>query len=258
MQIGPDIAVSLSGVGLPNGNTTPRSLLAWASQQRVRGVVIDGAAPGFRARELGRSARRDLAASLRRGELELAGLDLWIPADHFTDPEQCQRAAEAVVGAAGLAGELSGLVGSGSLASVSIMTPESIEPALLSSMGEHAARIGVSIIDHRAHDAGTLPAGIRRGVDPASALFAGSDPVQAVHAAGKDLAAVRLDDVNAMGRCPVGAEGGRLDVTGFKASVVLTPLRWISVDLRQLPDPARCLAMAGEAWRSALGMPGNG
>ncbi|MCA9303935.1 MAG: hypothetical protein KC996_07435 [Phycisphaerales bacterium] len=255
MRIGPDIAVSTAGVSVPGGSVTPRSLLDWVAQQRVRGVVIDGAAPGFRARELGRSARRDLAASLRRRELEFAGLDLWIPADHFSDPQQCQRASDAVVSGAELAGELSDLVGGSSVPILSIMTPASVDPALLVLMGGQASKFGVTIADHRAHDPDTSPAGVQIGVDPASVLFAGGDPVHAVHNAGKQLTAVRLDDVNAMGRCPVDAEGGRLDVTAYKAAIVLGSLRWITVDLRQLPEPTRCLSMARAAWETALGLP---
>jgi len=256
VQIGPDIAVSVVGVAVPGGSATPRSVLDWVGQQRVRAVAIDGTAPGFRARELGRSARRDLAASLRRRELEFAGLDLWIPSDHFTDTEQCQRAVDAVANGAELAGELSELVGGRSRAIVSVMTPASIDPALLASMGEQAARFGVTIADHRAHEPGVVPAGVQIGVDPASVLFSGGEPEQLVHDAGKNLAAVRLDDVNAMGRCPVGAEGGRLDLTAYKAAIVLGSLGWITVDLRQLPEPSRCLLMAREAWESALGLPG--
>lgn len=242
---------------MPAGSATPRSIIDWVAQQRVRGIAIDGTASGFRARELGRSARRDLAASLRRRELEFAGLDLWIPSDHFTDPEQCQRAVEAVIGGAELAAELAQLVSGRSVASVSILTPESIDPAILSALGEQASRIGVTIIDHRAHDPLSLPSGVLLGVDPASVLFAGGDPEQAIHDAGKLLAAARLDDVNAMGRCPIAAEGARLDIEGFKAAIVLGSLDWITVDLRQLPEPGACLSRAREAWESALGLPGS-
>jgi sugar phosphate isomerase/epimerase len=257
VQIGPDISLSVAGVAVPGGSSTPRSILDWVAAQRVRALAIDGTAPGFRARELGRSARRDLAASLRRRELDFAGLDLWIPPNHFSDPEQCQRAIEAAVAGAELSAELAQLVGGRSLPSVSIMTSDSIDDAILQALGEQASRNGATIIDHRAHKPGSLHAGVALGVDPASVLFAGGDPQQAVHDAGKHLAAVRLDDVNAMGRCPVGAEGARLDIAAYKAAIVLGSLDWITVDLRQLPEPGACLTRAREAWGSALELPGS-
>ncbi len=260
MDIGPDIAVSLAGVGAI-GDGSPRASLDWSRALGVRGVALDGAAAGFRGRELGRSARRDLAASLRRRELELAGIDLWIPADHFADPEHVQRAMETVVQTAELAGELSVLVGGRSLACVSVMTAASIDGQLHAAMGEEAARFGAVVVDHRV-DLGEAAlaggAGIAAGVDPAAVLFDGKDPAQAVHQVGAQLGGARLDDVNAMGRCPVGVEGARLDLDGYKASLMIGALAWVTVDLRQLPSSARSFAIARQAWDSGLGIPSLG
>jgi sugar phosphate isomerase/epimerase len=233
-------------------------MLDWARSLAARAIVLDGAMPGLRARELGRSARRDLAASMRRRELELAGIDLWIPADHFNDPDNCQRAMDTVVQTCELASELAALIGGRSHAGVSVMTMASIDEHLYSSLGAGAERHGASVQDHRAGSTGACPAGITIGVDPASVLIAGEDPSQVVHQLGAQLGAARLDDVNAMGRCPVGAEGGRLEIDGYKAALMIGGLDWLTVDLRQLSDPTRCFSLARQGWDSGLMMPPNG
>src|SRR5690606_13026801 len=71
----------------------PRAPIEAAAKAGFRAVALDASAAGLRPRDLDRSARRDLAALLRRLELAFAGLDLWIPPEHFASPEHADRAA---------------------------------------------------------------------------------------------------------------------------------------------------------------------
>ena len=61
----------------------PRAALARLSKLGFRHVQLDATQPGLRPRELDRSARRHLAATLRRPEDSPIGVDLWVPASHF-------------------------------------------------------------------------------------------------------------------------------------------------------------------------------
>ncbi|MBL4591362.1 MAG: hypothetical protein JKY96_05320, partial [Phycisphaerales bacterium] len=154
MQVGPDISVSFAGAQIPASDGSPRAMLDWGRSVGARGVVLDGARAGFRAREIGRSARRDLAASMRRREIEIAGIDLWIPAEHFALPEHCGRAVEVVIQTCVLASELASLVGGRSVGRVSVMTPASIDADVLREMGDGAAMVGAEIVDHRVGNEG--------------------------------------------------------------------------------------------------------
>ena len=75
----------------------PRSVFDRLSELGYRYVQLSAAQPGLRPRELDKSARRDLLATLRRREMSPAGVDLWIPPDHFLASATVDRAAEAVV-----------------------------------------------------------------------------------------------------------------------------------------------------------------
>ncbi|MEZ6163399.1 MAG: hypothetical protein R3B67_03075 [Phycisphaerales bacterium] len=69
----PEIAVSTCGF-----DPSPRVTIETIATLGHRAVALDVTVPELRPRNLSRSARRDLAALLRKAELELAGLDLWI------------------------------------------------------------------------------------------------------------------------------------------------------------------------------------
>lgn len=111
----PPPALALGGLGDQAGRSGEgfRQSVSIAAKLGFRAIQIDGTAPGLRARDLDRSARRDVAATMRRAELACAGLDLLIPAWHYTDPARAERAVEAMVGAIDLAADLSTLANSG-------------------------------------------------------------------------------------------------------------------------------------------------
>lgn len=239
-------AVSLSG--FPRDRTV-RMWIDWAADHGFRGVAIDGATPGMRARELNRSARRDLASLLRRRELDFAGVDLWIPAAHFVSPEHQDRAHAATVGAIEFARELASLCGNrGAVVSVSL--PHGEAGASLDGLRERALLCDVTLADH-VWPPRAATDGLEIGLDPATALLAGADPAVELPRISDRLGCVRLSDANSAGRATVGE--GRLDLEAFRMSIV--GVNWRSsvlIDVRGLEDCAagavRALALwAGQA-----------
>ena len=107
--------------GGPPREVGVREQVAWLASLGARAVTLDAGV--LRARDLDRSARRDVASMLRRAQLALAGVDAWVPPEHVGRAETAARAIAAVVGACELASELAPLVGGGSRAVVSIMLP---------------------------------------------------------------------------------------------------------------------------------------
>lgn len=252
----PEIAIAVAGLpargGAPWGVTTPEAA-AWIRDQRVRGLALDAARPDCRARDLGRSARRDLAAMLRRTELELAGIDLFIPPEHYTDPARSERAFETVEQTAILAGELARLVGGRSRPLVSLTLPTSLpehERAGLTAIFEQHGAIGA---DHTP-DAPHPSAWLGTGIDPAACFLAGADPASLAARAG--VVALRLSNLNATGRCAVNAEGGRLDLPAYTGATLTSDLRWMIADTRGVGDPRRGVNAAVQAWREATMLPG--
>lgn len=230
--------VGVALAGTPALRSGTRAALDWSLEQGVPMVQLDAAAPDCRPRDLDASARRDLAASIRRRSLSFAGVDLWIPAKHFADGAHVDRAVAAVLGAIELSADLSHRAGSGhgsghgsglrsgQTAVVSVSVGESPVRADLSA---HAESHGVVLADHFwpvFERDGDGPVDL--GVDPAAILMGGGDPAAAVLSAGARLGAVRLSDSAAEGRVSVG-EGcldgiamlAALDVSGFSRTIVI-------------------------------------
>lgn len=216
-----------------------REAMAWAAGAGFRAVQIDVAAPGLRPRELERSARRDLAALLRRLELACSGLDLWVPPAHFGDPARVERACEAVEQACAMADELARL--SDCARVVAVMLPAAPLAGVRERLDAAALRHGAALADH-AHPPTAAPGleSLRVGVDPAAVLAGGGDPLTAVAGAGARLAAARLSDLTGAGRVCPGLPGGRLDASAYLAALDMSPqVRHVTLDLRQVPDSAR-------------------
>jgi hypothetical protein len=257
MHHAPEIAIAVAGLpargGAPWGMPTPDAA-AWIRDQRVRGLALDAARPDCRARDLGRSARRDLAAMLRRTELELAGIDLFIPPEHYTDAAKSERAMQTVEQTAILAAELARLVGGRSRPVISITLPASLpehDRAALTAVFEQHGAIGADHTPDAPHPSAWLGAGI----DPAACFLAATDP--ATLAAQPGVVALRLSNLNATGRCPVNAEGGRLDLPTYTGALLTRHLHWITADTRGCAEPARAVRAALDAWRGLTALPGD-
>ncbi|MFK7883040.1 MAG: hypothetical protein AB8F26_02510 [Phycisphaerales bacterium] len=252
----PEIVASISGLkpdpAHPWGATT-QDACRWI-RKRTRCVALDAARSDLRARELGRSARRDVGAMLRRTELELAGIDLWIPAEHYTNNEKSQRAMDTLHETIVLATELARLAGGRSRPMVSVTLPTGLGDADRTAINHLGERHGALIADHTPDgppSMGSNIAGLVVGVDPASCLMGGVNPEQRVHDAG----ALRLTDANPSGRCVVASESSRLDLTAYAGACLTSGQRWIITDAWGIENAERAIDTAVHAWREAIQLP---
>lgn len=244
--------ISVSAAGIATQSSDPRSTIELIETMGVRGITLDATTPSLRPREFSRSARRDLASFLRRCELEFTGLDLWIPPEHFADPLHAQRAIDAVSNACEMSAELASLLSGTSKPIVSVVLPSELSQTDRRALGDSAQRVGATIADHQVVEQPTNPTpGIAIGVDPVMVLMSGKSAGKAITHAGSQLVSARLCDVNAMGRCVVGSPGSKLDLTGYIGALIVASQDWITLDLRQLPDPLIASQRAIEAWTNA-------
>ncbi|HYE62225.1 MAG TPA: hypothetical protein VD997_09530 [Phycisphaerales bacterium] len=241
-------SLSLTGITEPVTDAPgPRALIEWGAALGYRAVQLDAALPGIRPRELDRSGRRDLASLLRRSQLEFSGLDLWIPAAHFLDPAQQDRAVSAVVGALELTAELARLTSGTPL--VSIALPEKTAPTLLDSLRSAAELHGSTLADHSwPSRGGEGPLAI--GIDPAELLAARLDPAAEVPRLPVTPAAARLSDYANAGRVAPGR--GQLDVLAYQIALSTKGYRGFAVvDLRRVRNQADAARQALEVASSA-------
>lgn len=249
------IACSLTLAGLRNGHLAPAaSFQAGLNTARVVGcaaVQLDGTEPGMRARELDRSGRRDIAATLRRNGLTFTGIDMWVPESHFASTQHVDRAVEAVEQACGLAGELARLVEGSGKPSVSFGLPAQVSRELVSVLVSAAMRSGVVLADHnRAEAAGGTVLGI--GFDPAVDILSGRDVAGTAAMLAHLINDARLTDASSRERMVVGH--GKLDVPAYKAVLrTVTELEHVVVDTRDRSDPVEAARDAVNEWNAADG-----
>lgn len=238
------LSLSMWGVDQPapaDPAATLRAAAALARNAGLAGLTLLGALPGLRARDLDRSARRDIAATLRREGLACAGIDLPIPPNHFADPAHVDRALAATRDALTLAADLAKLTDLRARPVVAILLPRPAPSGAVEAIERAADLAGCAAADlswplegggddPRAND----PA-LRFGValDPAAILLAGADPAAAVHAAGVRLVQARWSDAASGSRVAVGA--GRLDALAYRVAVELArPAGMVVADVRGL------------------------
>ena len=168
----PDLACSLRGLAVSTDvpATSARGLLGWVSGLGFRAVALDATHPELRARTLDRSSRRDIAASLKRIQLCLAGVDVFVPAGHFADAEHSDRAAAAVLRAIELAHDLSAL-GAGERPTVCVDLPDTPVEGVVSAIAGEAERHGVVVATLREGHTG-----VSRSVDLDALAEASVDP----------------------------------------------------------------------------------
>lgn len=225
-----------------------------------------GTSPACRAKDLDRSGRRGVAAALRRRELGLSGIDLWIPAAHFLDSATVDRAVAAVGEAVTLASDLAEpgrprptvsvtLPLRGELASDAVLIGRLDE--VRAELARRASRDGIEVADHSA-DA-VAGGGLAVGVDPVAELAAGRDPAAVALSAGARLASARLADLSRSGlripplepresRLDVDAYLAALDVAGYRRELVVDARQWRDAEAGFAATVERCgdrLAPAG-------------
>lgn len=212
-----------------------RGLLDWFSGAGARAVVLDAVHPEIRPRDLGRSARRDLAAAIRRSELEWKGVDVFVPTAHLASREHSDRAVAAIVGAIELASELSTLqIGSGAV--VTFDLPDEPADGVVREIASAADRLGVSVACLKDGHAG-----LGRAVDLDALAEAGVDAVGAVASAA--TAQVRWGGPRVERRIDLLSVIGAMAVRTEPCAAVL--------DLSKSIEPKRTIGAALAAWAQA-------
>lgn len=216
-----------------------RAGIAIVQREGFHAVQLAASGPsGVRPASMSESARRDLVVTLRRAELIVAGIDLWIPPDHFRDAATLDRAMHAVDAACSLAGELGGCA-------VCLELPRPL-PSDETNQAIHAAAVSrgarIAVLGPLPENA---PEEFSACVDPATFLAAGLDPAIA---AAQPHAAPRLSDIAAGCRVPPGGEGG-LDVQAYRiACEIGGQQRPVVADVRAMPSPLYALRVMRSCW----------
>jgi sugar phosphate isomerase/epimerase len=241
------LGLALAGLDSPGAEPVAlRERVAIAGRAGFRSVRLDATAPNARPRDFDRSARRDLASTLRRAGVRFGGVDLFIPAGHLLDPARADRAVAAVVSALEFVAELARLdeggAGFARAVTMDLGFPDGAEARLVRSELERAAERCGAVIADVALGLGDA-AGVALGgasspffgaeIDPGMALVRGVEPVARVHALARAgaLAGARLSDASSLGRCVPGA--GRLDMLAYSVALVTAGVRGpIVIDLR--------------------------
>lgn len=215
--------------------TSAKGLFDWFSSSGARAVVLDATHPELRPRDLGRSARRDLASAIRRSELEWKGIDVFVPTAHLASREHSDRALSAVIGAIEMAGELATL-NIGEHAVVSFDLPDEPVEGVVREIASAAERTGVLAACLKDGHAGLC-----RAVDLDAMAEAGVDAVGAVTSA--TTAQVRWGGPRVERRVDLLAVTGAIAIRAEPCSAVL--------DLSKSMEPAQAIGAAIAAWSKA-------
>ena len=233
----------------------PAAAFVWAASQGIRGVQLSATHPGMRPRDLGASARRDLRATFARLELVASGIDAWIPASHFMEPANAERAIDAACAACELAGELGRVPVTLQLPRAAPDSSDAPRRAeAIAAIVSAADRAGVLVADaSNADDVPWPPVGL--SLDPAAVLADGGDPAAFASRAGARIASARMVDLLRSGmRGPVGRSGeSRLDVLAYRIALEMAGFRGLPViDARQGVEPHAGVVASAEAWGRAV------
>ncbi len=261
----PNLAATIAPLAAGDEALGVREALAWISSLGYRGAQLNAADPATRPRDLGPSARRDLAATFARQELRCAGIDLFVPPAHFLDPTHQSRALDAVLAAIGLAADLG-------RAPVTAPLPD--EPAsggtdartsgIRQAIAAEAERVGVTVLLAAPVPPGpgaSSPAPIappfRAFLDCAAVLAAQGSPEGEIARLGSALGAVRVVDLLRSGlRGPIlEPRESRLDALAVRMACEIAPAardgRPIAiVDARQWTDPRGGIERSILRWRT--------
>lgn len=211
-------AISLAGLRTeaetPWGGS-PRDLLQGVAKIGARGVVLDVTAVGFRPRELDASARRDVIGVIRRLGMECCGLDAFIPPAHFNDRLHVDRAVGAAMQAIEMAAELTRH--SGKAIPVCVEFPTDAGDDVIARLCDFSMKCGVVLADCSwpSRDRQPIP---DWGVDPATIITSGANPIDVVIGSKRSIAVARMSDMASTGRCAPGA--GKLDPLGYEVALV--------------------------------------
>lgn len=246
MPYDPATSPALALTGLPDVSAaTLRRVIDRCASMGVRALALSCNAPGLRPRELGRTARRDVIASLKRADLACAGVDLFVPPKHLADPRHSARAVEAYREAIAFASDIAELTGTRKVLTTTLPRGEASVLAIEDLAG-HADRLGVTIADLAWPPMDDAPASVAPALDPAVALRSVDDVASLAAKHAKSLAGARLSDADDAARVPVG--DGRLDAFSYLLSLHAGGYDGpVVIDVRGLKDPWGAVERAIEA-----------
>lgn len=249
----PDLAPTVEPLMGAEDGSAIRGVLDRLHALGFRTVQLSATQKEMRPRDLDQSARRDLLATLRRRELAVAGLDVWIPPRHFLQPHTADRAVQAASQAIELAADLGRVPFSMNLPAADASNDGAAAAVgdIARALRDHAEKFGVEIANHTAPHPTPPDAALGIGIDPAAWLSHGKDPAAALLAHASHLVSVRLCDLLHSGlRAPVGDQHeGQLDLFQYQVAIsVAQYTRPIIIDARQWPDPWTGIQQTRSAW----------
>ncbi|MHC4976402.1 MAG: hypothetical protein ACYTF7_07325 [Planctomycetota bacterium] len=234
----PHRGLSLTGWNDPALPSGPRRRFALARQHGYQCVTLDATDPRTRPRDLDRSSRRDLGATLQRDGLGCAGFDLWIAHSHLEDSTNWERITDAVRASAEC---LHGIAEGGS---INMALPAEGCAELIGALVTACESHGVALSDHSwpPRDDECL----RVGFDPASVIVGGDDPHEAIARVATRAGSLRLSDIDETGRVPVGEGSVNPDLLEASAQALGCPLHWI-VDIRGVARQQEAIRLGAPA-----------
>lgn len=241
-----------------------KSALVKLTEAGFQSVQLDATMAGLRPRDLDRTGRRDLIATLGRRSLRLAGLDLFIPRKHFAEAENMDRAVGAALAGIELAADLGRVP-------VSIALPvKSLTDETTRTLAQAADGCDVRLAVHAEDQLDELRAwltgigipAVGAAIDPASLIALGHKPVTVASELGAQLAVARLNDFQITAgdegddhvagvRCAVGE--GELNVMNYRVMLDLARHRAgpVVLDLRNMENALQAAEQGLESWNSA-------
>jgi sugar phosphate isomerase/epimerase len=252
LRLAPTLTPLVQTAGLP-----PRKALSLVGAQGFSAVQLDATLAGIRPRELDTTARRDLLATAKRCGLTIAGIDFFIPGEHYSDPQYLDRALASAIAACVLAGELGRVP-------VSLNLPiQKVDASLVGMIADSADAHGVSLAIHDEADLDGLVGWLKSnalphvglGLDPAALLIRDVDPSAMVQKLASPLRVARLSDAS-QGQADGGRQvlgSGSLSVMPYRVSVDLAPNRIgpVVLDVRGLASPLDAMKSAKSVWDGA-------
>ena len=124
---------------------TVRAALDQVRKLGFPAVQLDATLAGIRPRELSPRARKDLAALFARNDVQIAGIDLFLPRAHYVDAQHLDRAVAATIGAIELAADLGRVTVSLSLPVSDLK--DDVKSALVEAADGHGVRLAVHAED---------------------------------------------------------------------------------------------------------------
>ncbi|MBM4112964.1 MAG: hypothetical protein FJ253_06260 [Phycisphaerae bacterium] len=241
------VRVNLSATLAPLGD--PESGLDFLGREGFEAVQLSASQPGMRPRELDGGARRALRERMRRLELAVSGIDLWIPAEHFGAASEVSRAIDAFLETLRLAEFLDRCA-----VSCTLPRDDAARDSRAALLRE-AERRGVLLVDFA--EGATTENSIRVGLDLASIRPRELSVAESIASAGDGLGAIRLSLGAANGgRRPfrAGDEGMNL-LRDLRSALRLggATLRPVA-DARGWPDARAGLRSTRDAWNNAAGL----